>query len=357
MGKIGGMGLRFLFLTLFLLIFSSCASKAPSYEKAKELNDIKEYEKRVHVTEIEPPPPPPAAVEEKKTAPKTPAPKKTVKKAATPPVAPAPAPTPEPAAKKKTLKKEKLPKMEDAQGFDGRRPLNDPFRIGEKVTLDVTYFNIKAGEIDLKVNPFVEFNNKKSYAFAIDLRSYSFFSHIYSLDDHALTYVDYESLIPYNLSITIKESKQLAETRTLFDWDKNKATYWKKRYTEDHGEEKKEVSWDIKPFSQNVISALYYLRTFQLKPGKKLAYRVADEGKNIVFTGEVLRKEKLKTKVGTLDTVVVKPTVEVDGAFKPVGDILIWLTDDDRKFVVRIESKIKIGTLVAKLKSIDKGRD
>ncbi len=88
-----------------------------------------------------------------------------------------------------------------------------------------------------------------------------------------------------------------------------------------------------------------------------MAFRVADEGKNIVFTGEVLRREELSTKIGKLKTLVIKPTIEVDGAFKPVGDILIWLTDDDRKHVVRIESKIKIGTLVAKLKSIDKGRE
>ena len=41
----------------------------------------------------------------------------------------------------------------------------------------------------------------------------------------------------------------------------------------------------------------------------------------------------------------------------PVGEVLVWLTDDERKFVVRLETKIKIGTIVAKLKSLEKGQE
>ena len=36
-----------------------------------------------------------------------------------------------------------------------------------------------------------------------------------------------------------------------------------------------------------------------------------------------------------------------------MGDIEIWLTDDERKIPVRIDSKIKIGTLVTKLKKLN----
>lgn len=345
------MKFRFTFLSVLFFTLSGCATKHLIYENEETLSEIEGYENQVKVKEIkEEPKSEPKIVEEKKkpkAEKKTKKAEKKVKKVE----------KEEPQKPKSEKKKARVPKMEDAEGFDGRRPINDPFRVGEKVTLDVTYFNIKAGEIDLKVLPFVEFNGAKSYSFEVDVRSYSLFSRIYSVDDQAKTYMDYESLRPYNLSITIKESKQLAETRTLFDWEKNKATYWKKKYSKDKGEEKKEITWDILPYSQNVISSLFYLRTFQLAPKKKLAFRVADEGKNIIFTGEVLRREVLETKEGKLNTVVVRPTVQVDGAFKPVGENLIWLTDDDRRFIVRIESKIKIGTLVAKLKSIDKGRD
>jgi hypothetical protein len=284
-----------------------------------------------------------------------------------PPAAAAPHPEKKKRAKKKTkvsnVTKETvvdpkihLPEMEDSLGFIGRRPIKDPFRVGEKVTLSLSYFNVVAGAMNLEIRPMVEVNGEKAYQFVVSAKSNSFFNHIYGVDDEAVTYLSYDRLVPLSLKITIKESKQLAEARTFFDWKGLKASYWQKKVTKEHGEESKKIEWNIQDYSQNVISAVYYLRTFQFEVGKKLAFRVVDEGKNIVFKGEVLRKEKLKTDIGDLDTIVLKPEITVDGVFTPVGDILLWLTDDERKFPVRIESKIRIGTIVAKIKALEKGK-
>lgn len=231
----------------------------------------------------------------------------------------------------------------------------DPFRVGEKIRFSMTYFNITAGYMDLMVKPFVQVNGKKAYHFEVDIKSSTFFNRIYAVDDKATTYLDYETLLPFNLDIRVRESKQIKEIRSFLDNEKLVGSYWEKKVTKEKGEQEKSVKWDIKPYSQNVISAVYYLRAFTLKPGKELAFRVADDGKNYMFKGKVLRKEKLKTEIGKLDTIVVKPEISIGGVFKPTGDILIWLTDDDRKFPVRIESKIKIGTIIAKLKSLEPG--
>jgi hypothetical protein len=53
-----------------------------------------------------------------------------------------------------------------------------------------------------------------------------------------------------------------------------------------------------------------------------------------------------------MNTIKIKPEIEIDGIFKPIGDVFFWLTDDDRKMLVRIESKIKIGTITASLVDI-----
>ncbi len=208
----------------------------------------------------------------------------------------------------------------------------------------------------MEVLPDVEVNGVRSHRFRITIKSNSVFSRFYAVDDMATTYVNHENLLPFNFEISVKESKQLADIKSFFDWEKLKGNYWEKRVSKDKGERSKSIEWEIKPYSQNVISAIFYLRNFTLTPGKKLAFPVADEGRNIVFKGDILRKEKLKTDVGTFDTVVIRPQFEVDGVFKPTGDILIWLTDDERKFIVRIESKIKIGTIVGKLRGLTPGR-
>ncbi|MCB0407858.1 MAG: DUF3108 domain-containing protein [Bdellovibrionales bacterium] len=356
------------FLISFVVLFSGCASKVMDYEHMEKLEENKEYEQMIQVKELPDEESGKSLLdkqgqspqEEKQKSSQDSGKKNSEKKKAE---TKKESKKIEEAHKDKkiekkmtaTKSKKKEPDYEDSENFIGRRPVKDPFRVGEKIRLSMTYFNITAGYMDLMVKPFVEVNGEKAYHFEVDIQSNSFFSRIYTVDDKATTYMNYENLLPYNLDIKVRESKQVKEIRSVIDNKTLKGSYWEKKATKEKGEKERRVQWDIKPFSQNVISAVYYLRNFTLTPGKKLQFRVADDGKNYMFKGEVLRREKLDTEIGELNTVVVKPEISLQGAFKPVGDILIWLTDDDRKFVVRIESKIKIGTIVAKLKSLERG--
>ena len=248
------------------------------------------------------------------------------------------------------------PSIEDSEGFIGRRPLVDPFRVGEKVTLEVSYFKVVAGDMTLETRGFAEVNGRKSYRFAGTAHSTSVFAMFYAIDDWFETFVDYETLVPQSYSLHVKESKQLREVRTVFDWALKKGRYLDKKINSEKKLEEKNIEWDIPLFSQNVFSAIYYLRTFNLKVGKKIKFHVGHEGKNLMLSADVIRKERISTEVGDLDCVVVKPSISLDGHFKPMGDVFVWLTDDDRKFVVRVESKIKIGTVVGQVKALDKGR-
>ncbi len=249
------------------------------------------------------------------------------------------------------------PDFEDPNSFVKRRPLTDPFRPGEKMTFEVSYFGVVAGELTMQVLPFAYVNGRKSYHFTASGRTASVFQTFYAVDDWLETFVDYENMVPSSYALHVKESKQLRETRCFFNWQTLKASFWDKRITKDDGVEEKKYEWDILPYSQNVFSAPFYLRTFILEPGKKLVYRLAHEKENILVTAEVLRREKLSTPAGEFDAIVLKPHIEIGGVFKPIGDIFLWLTDDDRHFILRIESKIKIGTIVAEIKSLDKGQD
>jgi hypothetical protein len=248
------------------------------------------------------------------------------------------------------------PEIEDEEGFIGRRPIQDPFRVGEEVVHDVHYFKVSAGELFLKVDPFVEVNGRKAYTFTTSIKSSSMFSTFYSADDKAVTYVDFMDLVPHVFSLTVKETGQLRDAKGLIDLQKNSATYWEKKFTKKSGQEEKKLEWEVLPFSQNVYSAAYYMRLFKWEVGKEYAFRVADQGENLVFRGKALRKEKLETEIGTFDTIVVKPEITVKGVFRPIGDIFFWLSDDDRKFILRIESNIKIGTIVSEVTKLNKGQ-
>lgn len=334
-----------------LLFVFGCAGKAPKLDHPVTLGPIKEYEEKVAVKPLAQP-------------------------SSATPVVPRPTSTPklglEPVVKielkgKKKRKKSgisekseenqavRMPEIEDAEGFAGRRPIVDPYRVGEKVTLMLTYFGVSAGDATLEVKPFVEVNGRKAYHFYSLLQSSSVFSMFYKVDDYCESYLDYDELVPLTLTISAKETKQLREVRQFFDWKTKKANYWEQRVTSEDGVKEKKNSWDLVPFSQNIYTALYYIRTFALKDGKTYAYHVSDDNRNWDVRASVLRRELLKTDLGNFQTVVVKPEVATEGVLKPMGDVLFWYTDDDRKFPVKFESKIKIGKIVGYLKALERG--
>ena len=357
-----------------LVVLAGCSTSFLKYEKTEELNTNKEFESAVKVEKVEEAPVekaatpaegvPAAPVQSAQTA--TVTPKKTKaqikaeKKAAAAAAATAAAAKKEMNAKKKGAAVDKAaetpaarqPDIEDSVGFVGRRPIKDPFRVGEEVVHDVHYFKVSAGELRLKVDPFVMVNGRKAYQFAIAIKTVGVFSNFYSVDDKVETYVDYENLLPSTYELHVKETDQLREAKMFFDQKKNTATFWEKKFTKKNGEEEKKLSWEIAEYSQNVFSAAYYMRVFQWEVGKEFAFRVASDEENLVFTAKALRKEVLDTKIGPKNAIVIQPQMKLKGNFKPIGDIFIWLSDDEYKHILRIESKIKIGTLISEVISI-----
>lgn len=346
---------------LFTLLLASCSTGLLKYEKAEQLKKNEEFEEAVKI--VKPPEQAVGSESDKQATIQAPPEKKQ-------PLLPVKKKTP---AKKKTSKESKetaktvieepkvvvrQPDIEDTVGFEGssRRPIVDPFRVGEEVIHDVHYFKVSAGELRIKVEPFAMVNNRKSYTFAMEIKTSSLFSTFYSVDDRVEIFVDYEELVPRVFQLHVKESGQLREAKMLFDVENNTAKFWEKKVTKDHGEEEKKQEWEILPFSQNVYSSIYYMRNFQWEPGKEYAFRVANDKENLIFSGKALRREVLDTKLGPMKAIVIQPNIVLKGKFKPIGDNFIWLSDDDRKYVLRIESKIKIGTLISEVVAINPGK-
>lgn len=352
------------FLLLLLCLITSCSSlKFLKYDKEEELRTNKEFDQKVVVKEVELPPEPAVSAVVAEVPPATPT-------AVTPAVS-------KPVVKKTKVQKVKttakvdkkviaptpvkptrrFPELEDTEGFDNqRRPLVDPFTVGEKIVHSVTWYGMEAGRLTLTTKPMLEVNGKLSYNFLIGLKSSSMMSRIYSVDDSIETYLDYYELVPHVFKINNRESGKLLQAHAYFDFKTLKADFWEKKYTEKDGEQERKLSWDILPYSQNAFSGVFYMRIFKFEVGKEYSFRVSDDEKNIIFKAKGVKKEKIKTDAGTFDTIKLKAEIVSRGALSQSGDMFMWLTDDDKKVVVRIEADIKVGKLVSELVEYDAGK-
>lgn len=355
---------RSLAFTFCIIGLTGCASSFLKNYKNEQLKKNKEFEAAVKIERVEEPEvddgkiPEVPAVVETEASPQVP-----VKAKPTKAVKASPQKIEKPASKVSKAKEasaapivRRQPELEDAEGFVGRRPQVDPFWIGEEVVHDVHYFKVSAGQLRMKVEPFAMVNGRKSYAFVMSISTSKLFSRFHSVDDRVETLVDYEDMVPRVFQLHVNESDKVAESRMLFDNETNKATFWEKKVTKSDGEVEKKEEWDILPYSQNVYSAVFYMRNFKWVPGKEISFRVANEKENLVFSGKALKREVLHTRLGPINAIKIQPQIVLSGKFKPIGDNFIWLSDDEHRYILRIESKIKIGTLVSEVVEIRAGK-
>jgi hypothetical protein len=100
------------------------------------------------------------------------------------------------------------------------------------------------------------------------------------------------------------------------------------------------------------LSFLYYARTLPLRVGDSYTLRTyfKESGNPVIL--RVVRKETVEVPAGRFNTVVVRPTIRTDGLFGEGGQAEVYFTDDARRMVVLIRSRIPVvGSLTMHLTS------
>jgi hypothetical protein len=239
--------------------------------------------------------------------------------------------------------------------YPNRRPAKDPIWTGEKMVFDITYFGMSAGDFTLETLPVKTIDNRKVYHIKGSAVSSKVFNLFYRLNDTVETFIDYEGIFSHRFHIVLDETKQARDSLELYDPEKAQTFYWNRWNHRERGYTETKEFQPIPALSQDSLSALYYLRTVPLPDGAVVTVPVVSEGKNWEAVVTVMRHEMMRTPMGKVMTVVLKPETRFQGVLKKQGDSFLWLTDDDRRVIVRLEAKVKIGTVVANLKHFEPG--
>jgi hypothetical protein len=104
------------------------------------------------------------------------------------------------------------------------------------------------------------------------------------------------------------------------------------------------------------ISFIFYVRTLPLRVGDSYTiHRYYKEDGNPVLI-HVLRTETITVPAGTFNTVVVQPIIKTDGLFGQGGQAEIYLTDDHRRMMVQLRSRVPlVGSITLNLLSYTPG--
>ena len=216
------------------------------------------------------------------------------------------------------------------------------FSIPEKLVYDITWTGIKGGSATQEI-----IDEKDSIRVVSTARSADWISVFFPVEDRVesvLSKVPPPHIgLPKNFRMKTREGNRRKDREISFDHERLKAVYT------DHMGGGKGTEVAINGNTYDAYSSFFYIRTLPLEVGKSVYVSVMDNDKLWNVEVQVLKKEKLDTILGEVNTILIKPLIKSEGIFERKGEIFIWLTDDARRIPVKMKTKVKIGSITATL--------
>ena len=100
-------------------------------------------------------------------------------------------------------------------------------------------------------------------------------------------------------------------------------------------------------------SFIYYLRTLRSKWGKRTRLIGTITPTRIPLSSRCSGRGT-SVPAGEYDAIVLKPVIKSNGLFSEKGDAEVWLASDASHTLLRLKSKLPLGTLYLELKEIER---
>ncbi|HEY1404410.1 MAG TPA: DUF3108 domain-containing protein, partial [Pyrinomonadaceae bacterium] len=187
-----------------------------------------------------------------------------------------------------------------------------------------------------------------------DVVARGWFRKLFGIDFHYNTesVVEPTSLLILSNTTRDEQGKRLRTSESVFDRIQNLLT-WTQRNPNDPQSQPRVVTAPLQNASHDLISAIYFLRTQPLEPGRNFELNISDSGAVYRIPVKVGARKRMKTVVGRVQTVRVD--IDIFGAERLVdrkGEMTLWITDDARRLTVRARINTDIGTLDINLKKV-----
>jgi hypothetical protein len=215
----------------------------------------------------------------------------------------------------------------------------------EKLTYQISMFGFPVGGAEMEAK-----NERGDVRITLKVTSSAVLSSFYPVDDFVET-----RHIGGNFIVT-KIRQQEGSFRsnrgfTLFLRDRK--VFWHNLLTHKSSNETVPTSEVL-----DLLSSFYFLRGKPLKIGTSEMLQVYDSDQYTEIPVQVLHRERVNLPgFRKADAIVIKPQFKTDGIFKRTGDVTIWLTDDDYRAPVKVETQISLGKVTVELLSVETERE
>lgn len=222
--------------------------------------------------------------------------------------------------------------------------------------LDVADITFRASRTPITETPGNP-TSESSYAltFNAEVTSKGFFARLFDLKFREVveSIVEPLTFTVQKTTILDEQGKRVRATESTFDRSKGELT-WVLRDPNNPQSEPRRASADFSGQLQDVLSAIYFIRTKPLEIGKSFDIYIGDGGRVYTIPIRVVQRKRMKTVLGRVDALRVN--AELFGPQRLIedekGEFSLWVTDDARHIPVSGHVNTEYGAFDIKLKRV-----
>jgi hypothetical protein len=207
-----------------------------------------------------------------------------------------------------------------------------PFGPGERLSYDVRFGALRVGTGTMEVRGIEPVRGRDAFHTAFRVKGGTPF---FGVDDTFESWFATDDLS--SLRFHKDQDEGTKERSVRYSIYPERAVY------DEHTDKKGEQASVTQPLDDG--SFLYFVRTVPLEPGRTYHFNRYFKPDRNPVTIRVLRREKVTVPAGTFNAVVVQPVIKTKGIFSEGGKAEVWISDDARRLVVQLKSKLSFGSL------------
>lgn len=218
------------------------------------------------------------------------------------------------------------------------------FKSGEKLTYSVKYslyLNIPVATMELKLSDELkEFNGQECLHFSATGKTYRFYDNFFPIRDYFNAYIDPVSFKPRLFTRNVSEGDYSKKDYTIFYPEKN------------YAKNRKGKTFEIPTDTWDILSVWYLARNFdyeKMEKGDSINMHTFIDDKTYPIGLKYQGKETIKTSLGKVECYVIEPLLIAGEIFKTEEEMILYVSADENKVPVVIESGISVGKVRAEL--------
>lgn len=228
----------------------------------------------------------------------------------------------------------------------------EAFGKGERLDYRVHYGFVTGGEASMTVDKNLhDVNGRQCYKIEVHGYTTGLVDKLFNVKDTWGTYFDTAAAIPQKSYRYIREGRYRKNEEVIFDQLDGQAKLIE--YEKKGKKIKKTEQFTVPVYVQDMVSGYYFLRTMdysKLKPGEVIDVDGFFDGELYKFRVRFIGRERLKTKIGEFNALVLSPIMPENDIFDGEDAVRLYLSNDQYKIPLKIRADMFVGAVEIDIK-------